>query len=114
MRALGLTCGMGSMLIGARAAGFKIVGNVEWRKYYYTNTFTGNFKGAFMVPSIDAAPEEGLKNIDLVMGHPECGNFSNLRTNAPKYHDPADIPPEEQPGLDSEDIDEIEKHILDQ
>jgi site-specific DNA-cytosine methylase len=90
MNAIGLTCGIGSMLIGAKAAGFRVIGNVEWRKYYHTGTFEKNFKGAFMIKSMSDLPEIG--EIDLAMGHPECGNFSNLRTNICKYDDPGDIP----------------------
>ncbi len=102
MRALGLTCGIGSMLIGARAAGFEVVGNIEWRKYYHVrddqgrNTFTENFPGAFMVHSIDELTDEqidGLKGVDLVMGHTECGVYSNLRTTNKLGPDsPGDIP----------------------
>ena len=52
LKAIGITCGVGSMLLGARNAGFKVEGNVEWRKYYHAeddagrNTFTANFEGA--------------------------------------------------------------------
>jgi len=76
--ALGITCGVGSMLIGARDAGFNIVGNIEWRKYYHSGTFERNFPGSFLVHKIEEVPDEIPNNIDLVMGHPECGNFSNL------------------------------------
>lgn len=81
LRALGLTCGIGSMLIGAKRAGFKVLGNVEWRKYYHAtdehgrNTFKENFPGAFMVEKIDEIPDVGFDDVtgvDLVMGHPEC------------------------------------------
>jgi len=72
-RALGVTCGIGSMLIGARQAGFDIVGNIEWRKYYHTGTFEYNFPGAFMVKELSALSPRiirSLRGIDLVMGHP--------------------------------------------
>jgi site-specific DNA-cytosine methylase/DNA modification methylase len=100
-RALGVTCGVGSMLIGARKAGFDIVGNIEWRKYYHTGTFEHNFPRAFMVHQIDELPEEtieSLKGIDLIMGHPECGNYSRLAmatktsTFAERCAKPSDIP----------------------
>jgi site-specific DNA-cytosine methylase/DNA modification methylase len=102
MKAIGITCGIGSMLIGARDAGFDIVGNIEWRKYYHEedgkgrNTFRDNFPGAFLVHSIDEVDPKLLKGIDLAMGHPECGNFSQLSSaNAnrlEKLKDAADIP----------------------
>lgn len=98
-RALGVTCGIGSMLVGAKQAGFEIVGNIEWRKYYHTGTFEYNFPGAFMVKKIDELTSkqfENIKGIDLVMGHPDCGNFSQLTSTCKNYknlyNDPADIP----------------------
>ena len=84
LRALGMTCGIGSMLIGARAAGFSVVGNIEWRRYYHTGTFEKNFPGAFMKLRrnlLTSAELKSIHGIDLVMGHPECGNFSNLNTS---------------------------------
>ena len=33
-KAIGLTSGIGSMLIGADIAGFSVIGNIEWRGYY--------------------------------------------------------------------------------
>ncbi len=44
MRVIGLTCGVGSMLIGAKQLGMDVVGNIEWRKYYHTPTFEKNFE----------------------------------------------------------------------
>lgn len=55
------------MLIGARDAGFEVVGNIEWRKYYHArdeqgrNTFTENFPGAFLVNKIDDLTPEQLE-----------------------------------------------------
>ena len=94
MRAIGITCGVGSMMIGARSAGFDVVGNVEWRRYYHhrdkatkKNTFTENFPGAFMVKKLDdltTAEIADLQGIDLAMGHPECGSYSLLSSPAAK------------------------------
>lgn len=102
LRALGFTCGIGSMLVGARRAGFDVVGNVEWRGYYHArdaegrNTFEANFPGAFLARRLDELSAErraAIQGVDLIMGHPECGNFSNLNTNhAEDSHDPGDIP----------------------
>lgn len=87
MKAIGFTCGIGSLLVGARAKGFDIVGNIEWRKYYHhkdkegRNTFTHNFPDSFMVKSVDEMTEEQIEaatGCDLAMGHPECGNFSQM------------------------------------
>lgn len=80
MRAVGFTCGIGSMLLGARNAGFDIVGNIEWRKYYSKpdaagrSTFKENFRKAFMVEkSSDLADDlvRSITGIELALGHPE-------------------------------------------
>jgi site-specific DNA-cytosine methylase len=110
LRAIGITCGIGSMLVGARQAGFDVVGNVEWRRYYHVkdsegrNTFEENFPGAIFKKSIDELTEEGLGSMtgcDLAMGHPECGaysqmqgcnNFRDQATRRVKPTDPGDIP----------------------
>jgi len=106
MKAIGITCGIGSMLVGARLAGFEILGNVEWRKYYHyrdaqgRNTFEQNFPGAVFKKSLaEFTPSEleMFTGADLALGHPECGNFSNLSgANVGMGHDhrkePMDIP----------------------
>ena len=96
MKAAGMTCGIGSMLVGARNAGFDVVGNIEWRRYYHTGTFEMNFPDAFMVhdrAGLGDMMAAEIAGIDLIMGHPECGNFSNLRINKTgALDDPGDIP----------------------
>lgn len=104
-KALGITCGIGSMLGAARQAGFEIVGNCEWRKYYYKkdpkgrNTFLTNFPGAWMVPDYPQDSKEVLERIgkvDVIYGHPECGSFSALNFSNKNYKEHqqgcADIP----------------------
>jgi site-specific DNA-cytosine methylase len=88
--ALGFTSGVGSMLIGAKDAGFKVVGNIEWRNYYRMldergrNTFIENFPGAFFARGFDdMEPLDAydlIGSIDLAMGHPECGAYSLLNS----------------------------------
>lgn len=85
LTAMGLTCGIGSMLVGAQKLGFQVLGNVEWRDYYRyrpagrVSTFVDNFKGAFQVRgSRDIPPELQPGAIDFAAGHPECGRYSNL------------------------------------
>lgn len=89
LKAVGFTSGIGSMLIGARDAGFVTVGNLEWRHYYRLtdaqgrNTFIENFPGAFFARGPDDTPVNYLKrmeNADLAMGHPECGMYSLLNS----------------------------------
>jgi site-specific DNA-cytosine methylase/very-short-patch-repair endonuclease len=80
LRAVGLTCGIGSLLVGARQAGFDVVGNVEWRRYYFSqdalgrNTFKENFPGAVFKNKIDdLTPQEieRIMNPALALSHPE-------------------------------------------
>lgn len=85
LKAMGLTCGIGSMLVGARDLGFEIVGNVEWRDYYRykpagaSSTFTTNFPGGFIARGTKDVPPDLLPGaIDFAAGHPECGRYSNL------------------------------------
>lgn len=102
MKAIGLTCGIGSMLVGARQAGFDIQGNIEWRRYYHRpdsqgrNTFQENFPGAIFPYKEEELTEEERARFfgaDIALGHPECGNFSQLsNVNPDKSDDPADIP----------------------
>lgn len=79
-RAIGVTCGIGSMLVGARQAGFDVVGNVEWRRYYHLkdkdgrNTFRENFPGAVFKYNVDELTddeEERMTGADIALGHPE-------------------------------------------
>lgn len=98
MKALGMICGVGSMMIGAKRQGYQIIGNIEWRQYYHSGTFEHNFPGSFMVDTIkDLTPEqiESCEDLDLIIGHTECGNFSNMRANknnAIDAGDKGDIP----------------------
>jgi DNA (cytosine-5)-methyltransferase 1 len=93
------------MLVGARRAGFRIDGNVEWRKYYHAtddrgqNTFHANFPDATFPTSLDHMSMDEIERFmgaDLALGHPECGNFSQLsganKDRMEKLFDPADIP----------------------
>lgn len=98
MKALGMICGIGSMLIGAKRQGYNIIGNIEWRQYYHTGTFEYNFPGSFMIDKLEDLDEEKFeqcRDLDLIIGHTECGNFSNLRSNknnAIDTGDKGDIP----------------------
>ena len=76
LTALGMTDGVGSMLVGAKRQGYEILGNVEWRRYYHSGTWEHNFNNAWMVHSWDQAKVPS--NVTMVMGHPECGQWSAL------------------------------------
>jgi site-specific DNA-cytosine methylase len=83
------------MLIGAKELGFEIPGNIEWRKYYHTPTFEKNFGSPLFSKMEDMTDVDikRFKDADIAFGHPECGNFSNLRVKkTAKLNDPGDIP----------------------
>src|SRR5262252_6819885 len=105
MKAIGITCGIGSLLVGARQSGFDVAGNIEWRDYYHTrdsagrNTFTENFPGAVFkshYEDLEPAEIERMMNATVALGHPECGKYSvmsgALRDRVARLRDPSDIP----------------------
>lgn len=106
MRAIGITCGIGSLLIGARQAGFEVVGNLEWRKYYHIkdklgrDTFRQNFQGAIFkerYEDLEPAEIERMMGATIAMSHPECGAYSQLSGSNTHFYerratDVSDIP----------------------
>lgn len=81
LKCLGVYSGIGAPLLGARAAGFEIVGNIDHRKIFKKDqTFVKNFNAPMWMHHNDA-PLDEFKNIDLVFGHPACGGFSTMRVN---------------------------------
>lgn len=102
----GITCGIGSMLLGARQAGFNVLFNMDWRRYYFrrdedgNNTFEHNFPEAeFLYAKDDDAYQEIATRfrgkVDVVFGHPECGKYSQMNNNNKNFRsqleDPGDI-----------------------
>jgi site-specific DNA-cytosine methylase len=90
MKVIGITSGIGSMLVGAKQLGFEVLGNIEWRRYYHAedehgrNTFREHFN-APMYKNIDEMTLEEIDKMtgaDIAFGHPECGNFSNMSATA--------------------------------
>lgn len=88
LKATGVISGIGTLLVGARKNGFRITGNVEPRSYYRINaldpdkqnTFQANF-GVPIRKHLHEMPRdvyEDMKFADLVMGHNECGAYSQL------------------------------------
>jgi site-specific DNA-cytosine methylase len=96
MKILGITCGIGSMLIGGYNNGMEVVGNIEWRKYYHVGKpFQKNFKAPMVhkLSDLTTSDRANFQNVDIAFGHPECGNFSNLRVRkTAKLKDAADLP----------------------
>lgn len=86
LTAMGVTSGVGSMLVGAQQLGFEVLGNVEWRDYYRYkalstggSTFPQYFPKAFNARGLRDVPKDWIPtSLDLVAGHPECGRYSQL------------------------------------
>ena len=100
LTAFGVSSGIGSMLISARAAGFEVLGNVESRPEFWAedsegrNTYRENFPDTIFVKTLDEIGLEEPDNrppIDLVMGHPSCGNFTTLNKNKSYQKDPESL-----------------------
>ena len=73
MRVLGLTSGIGSMLIGAQQLGMEVVSNIEWRPYYrYTKSFENNFNAPMFkdLESMTTKEKEMMAGADIAFGHP--------------------------------------------
>jgi site-specific DNA-cytosine methylase len=91
---LGIISGVGSMMVSAldddKKDNIEVVGNYEWRKYYNSGTFERNFN-APLWDKWENVPEEAKQDIDIVMSHPECGNFSILQKDLSKRTEENDI-----------------------
>ena len=91
---LGITSGIGSMMAPALDSDLRekieIVGNQEWRPYYNCGVFEQNFHAPYW-DDWNNVPEEAKENIDIVMGHPECGNYSVLNNDVSKKKNETDI-----------------------
>ncbi len=74
MKAIGIESGIGSMLYPAKLNGFDIVGNIDTRSQFHSGTFEENFQGSFMQKTL----KDINYDIDLMLCHPKCGNFSSL------------------------------------
>lgn len=106
-KAIGLISGVGSLLVGAKEAGFKVVGNVEPRPYYRVgaldsgekNTFEEYFDGAPIrktFAELEAEIQAEMKGVELAMLHNECGNGSTLSFSGKNWkerlYDEGDFP----------------------
>lgn len=83
MRALGMLCGVGSMLREAEDAGCTVVGNFETRTPFLTSreVWDANFPKALLTNALDAVPDT-WRNVELMLGHPPCNSYSALGNNA--------------------------------
>lgn len=97
MKAIGLISGVGSLLIGAQRAGFKVLGNVEPRPYYRVgalqegekNTFEEYFNAPIRntFAEMEAEIQAQMKGVELAMLHNECGNGSTLSFSAKNWRE---------------------------
>ena len=76
MRAVGVLCGVGSLLYEARQAGFEIEGNMETRTPFLTTpeVWQQNFPGL----PLEKEARFSYFEPDLILGHPPCNNHSSL------------------------------------
>jgi site-specific DNA-cytosine methylase len=91
MKVIGITSGVGSLQYGFLRAGFEIEHQHEWRKYYNSGTFEKNY-GKEYTESYEV--DSRFKGVDVVVSHPECGNYSNLycgKNKDSRQKDPGDI-----------------------
>jgi len=90
MIAAGVFGGIGGSLLGAEWAGYKVGFNVEPRSFYNEETFKHNFPNANSYTYLDMYDEWKGKPINLLMGSPDCKQFSNLgmkRKDRGKLHE---------------------------
>ncbi len=78
MIAGGVFGGIGGGLLGAQWAGFKVGFNAEPRAFYNEETFNHNFPGSKSYTYLDMYEEVKGEPISLLMGSPDCKQFSNL------------------------------------
>lgn len=91
MKVVGITSGIGSLQYGFKKAGFEIEHQHEWRKYYNSGTYEANYGKEY---TEDYDMDSKFKGVDMIVSHPECGNFSNLycgKNKAARLKDPGDI-----------------------
>lgn len=86
MKAVGFLAGAGSLLHECRAAGLRVVGNMDPRPYYRTAPWVwpANFSEPFVgkVENIDQECRDDWHGADIALGHPPCGTFSVLGNSA--------------------------------
>jgi DNA (cytosine-5)-methyltransferase 1 len=69
--------GIGGALFGAKRAGFDLAFNVEPRAFFNSTTFKHNFPGVPYYRSLEKTPST---RETLLIGSPNCKQFSNLGT----------------------------------
>lgn len=98
MNILSVYGGIGSMIIGAKEQNYDIVAGFDDRKFFNTGTFNFNFQKNFFSDFSKLREEIDLSNIDIVIGHTSCGNFSKMNNRLglekleEKAQDKGDIP----------------------
>ena len=80
MNAGGIYGGIGGALLGAQWGGFDVKFNIEPRSFFNADTFKHNFKNANATQVFENHKDLYGKSIQLIMGSPDCKQFSNLGT----------------------------------
>lgn len=73
MKVIGLTSGIGSMLIGAKQLGMEVGPNIDWRHCYrLTKTYENNFNAPIVAKVSDLSGKEKQRMVDadIAFGHP--------------------------------------------
>lgn len=78
MNILGVYCGIGSMMIGSKEQGYNIIAGFDNRKFCYTGTFEHNFDKPLYSDINELYSKEDLSDIDIVISHTSCGNYSKM------------------------------------
>jgi len=79
MKILGIHAGVGSMIIPAKELRLNIVGNIEPRRIFHYGEPFQRYFNAPMYKNFDDVFAFQNQDIHIVIGHPECGDFSNLK-----------------------------------
>lgn len=89
--AIGLLCGIGSLAIGAKQAGFRVIGNVDPRRLFHKRDADGRntFEEYFRAPIVSSLDEIDIPHrVDIACGMPACGGYSNMLASTYKPGDP--------------------------
>ena len=73
MKVIGITSGIGSMLLGAQQLGMQVMGNIEWRPYYRrTKSFEFNFRVPIWenISKMTQSERDSMAGADIAFGHP--------------------------------------------
>jgi site-specific DNA-cytosine methylase len=77
MNVLAVFGGIGSMSYAAEKEGFKVLGNIEPRRFVTKKDWEANFPETFFSTELTSI-DKYVGKVDLLVGHPSCGAFSGI------------------------------------